>query len=143
MFKRFAREDGWTFIETLIAITIVLILSSAVGYRVIRNIPQSRIATAKSQIDSFVAALESYYIDCGSYPSEDQGLEALWTKPEAGAEGWAGPYLVKRVPMDPWKNPYVYRVPGEHGFPYGLISYGEGGEAGGEGDAADITSWDE
>ena len=134
-------EEGWTFMETLVVIAIVLILSGTVGYRVVRNIPQSRIAAAKSQIDSFMAALESYYIDCGSYPTEDQGLDALWSKPDSGSEAWAGPYVLKKIPLDPWRNPYVYRVPGENGFPYGIISYGEDGKEGGEGNDADITSW--
>ena len=135
-------EEGWTFMETLVVIAIVLILSGTVGYRVVRNIPQSRIAAAKSQIDSFMAALESYYIDCGSYPTEDQGLEALWTKPDGVSESWSGPYVLRKIPLDPWKNPYHYRVPGENGFPYGIVSYGEDGKEGGEGNNADITSWD-
>jgi general secretion pathway protein G len=137
------KEEGWTFMETLIVIAIVLILSSTVGYMAVRNIPRSRVAAAKSQIDSFMAAIESYYIDCGTYPTEDQGLGALWAKPENGSEAWTGPYLIKKVPLDPWGNPYVYRVPGEYNFPYGIISYGEDGKAGGEGYAADITSWEE
>jgi general secretion pathway protein G len=136
-------DDGWTIMETLIAAAIVLILSTMVGYKVIRNIPQSRIAAAKSQIDSFMVALESYYLDCGGYPSEDQGLEVLWKKPEGDAGSkWAGPYLVKKVPHDPWDHPYVYRVPGENSFPYALVSYGADGKEGGEGDDADITSWE-
>jgi general secretion pathway protein G len=134
-------EEGWTFMETLVVIAIVLILSSTVGYVAVRNIPRSRIAAAKSQIDSFMAALESYYIDCGVYPTEEQGLEALWRKPDNASNSWAGPYLLKQPRADPWGNPYIYRVPGEHGFPYGIISYGEDGKPGGEGNAADITSW--
>jgi general secretion pathway protein G len=134
------REAGWTFMETLIVIAIVLILSSTVGYVAVRNIPRSRIAAARSQIDSFMVALESYYIDCGRYPTAEQGLDALWQKPD-GVDAWAGPYLVKQTPRDPWGNPYVYRVPGENGFPYGVISYGEDGKEGGEGNEADMTSW--
>ena len=136
-------EEGWTFMETLIVIAIVLILSSTVGYVAVKNIPKSRVAAAKSQIDSFMAALESYYIDCGSYPTEDQGLDALWQTPDNASGTWSGPYLLKKPPMDPWGNPYVYRVPGEYGFPYGIVSYGEDGKAGGEGYAADITSWED
>jgi general secretion pathway protein G len=135
-------EEGWTFMETLIVITIVLILSSTVGYMAVRNIPKSRIAAAKSQIDSFMVALESYYIDCGKYPTEEQGLEALWEKPD-GVDLWAGPYLVKRTPLDPWRQAYIYHVPGEHGFPYEIRSYGEDGKEGGEGNDKDLTSWDE
>lgn len=141
--KRKVNEEGWTFMETLIVIAIVLILSSTVGYMAVRNIPKARIAAAKTQIDSFAAALESYYIDCGRYPTEEQGLDALWEKPENGVNNWDGPYLLKRVPDDPWGNPYIYRVPGSHGFPYEIISYGSDGQEGGEGNDADIASWGE
>jgi general secretion pathway protein G len=126
--------------ETLIVIAVVLILSGSVGYVAVKNIPRARIAAARSQIESFMVALESYYIDCGSYPGAEQGLDALWKKPE-GVEVWEGPYLIKQTPRDPWGNPYVYRVPGEGGFPYGILSYGEDGTEGGEGKDADITSW--
>ncbi|MDR2767438.1 MAG: type II secretion system major pseudopilin GspG [Treponema sp.] len=136
------REAGWTFMETIIVIAIVLILSSTVGYTAVRNIPRSRIAAAKSQIDSFAAALETYYIDCGRYPGEEEGLEALWTKPESAGEGWAGPYLIKKTPADPWGNDYVYRNPGAEGFPYGILSYGEDGKEGGSGNESDISSWE-
>ncbi|MDR1390304.1 MAG: type II secretion system major pseudopilin GspG [Treponema sp.] len=134
-------EEGWTFMETIIVIAIVLILSSTVGYVAVRNIPRSRVAAAKSQIDSFSAALESFYIDCGRYPNEEEGLAALWAKPDS-AEGWAGPYLVKKIPKDPWGHEYVYRNPGAEGFPYGILSYGEDGKEGGADHDADLGSWD-
>lgn len=141
--KKRKNEEGWTFMETLVVIAIVLILSSTVGYMTVRNIPRSRIAAATSQIDSFMAALESYYIDCGVYPTEEQGLASLWIKPENAPAFWKGPYLLKKIPLDPWGNPYVYHLPGKHEFPYEIISYGEDGKEGGEGNAADITSWGE
>ena len=127
--------------ETLIVIAIVLILSSTVGFMAVRNIPRSRIAAARSQINAFMAALESYYIDGGAYPTEAQGLNALWAKPDNVLDTWEGPYLLRRVPLDPWGNDYVYRVPGRHGFPYEIISFGEDGREGGSGNSADITSW--
>jgi len=153
--KKRKNEDGWTFMETLVVIAIILILSSTVGYVTVRNIPRSRIAAANSQIGSFMAALESYYIDYGVYPTEEQGLAALWIKPESitgtiqdrgspaanGSALWKGPYLLKKTPLDPWGNPYVYHIPGKHEFPYEVVSYGEDGKEGGEGNAADITSW--
>ena len=135
-----SNDEGWTFMETLVVIAIVLILSSSVGYVAVRNVPRSRVAAATSQIDSFMAALESYYIDCGSYPTEDQGLPALWTRPENGSVSWSGPYLLKKIPLDPWGNSYVYRVPGKNNFPYEILSYGEDGKEGGEGYSKDITS---
>jgi general secretion pathway protein G len=140
--KKELREAGWTFMETIIVIAIVLILSSTVGYTAVKNIPRSKIASAKSQIDSFTAALETYYIDCGRYPGEDEGLDALWMKPDSAGDGWAGPYLVKKTPPDPWGNAYKYSNPGEEGFPYGIISFGEDGKEGGEGNEKDIGSWE-
>jgi general secretion pathway protein G len=138
-------ENGWTFMETLIVIAIVLILTSSVGYMAIQYIPRARIAATKSQIESFCVALESYYIDCGRYPAVEQGLEALWQKPtiQPVNDRWAGPYILKSVPQDPWGNPYEYTIPGKNGLPYGIRSFGADGREGGEKNDADITSWSE
>jgi general secretion pathway protein G len=136
-------DGGWTFMETIIVISIVLILTSSVGYMAIRYIDRARVASARSQIDSFSVALESYYIDCGRYPSAEQGLAALWAKPtlEPVSDGWNGPYLYKDVPNDPWGNVYEYVTPGPNGLPYGVRSYGADGREGGENNDGDIYSW--
>lgn len=136
-------EDGWTFMETLIVIAIVLILTSSVGFMAIKYLDKARIATARSQIDSFCVALESYYIDNGRYPSEEQGLTALWSKPgiEPVSNKWNGPYMYKEIPKDPWGNGYIYTVPGPDGLPFELISLGADAKMGGEGNDADIFSW--
>ena len=135
---------GWTFMETLIAIAIVLVLTSSVGFVAIQNLDRAKVATARSQIDSFSVALESYYIDCGRYPTNEQGLSALWQKPtvEPVSPFWNGPYLLKPVPKDPWGNDYEFGVPGQHGLPYSIRSFGADGREGGEGKDADITSWE-
>jgi len=141
--KKNYSDEGWTFMETIIVIAIVLILTSVVGFTGIQYLDRARAATARSQIDSFSLALESYYIDCGRYPTEEQGLQALWQKPviEPVSPNWSGPYVYRRIPSDPWGNPYDYRIPGPDGLPYGIRSFGADGREGGEGKNADITSW--
>ena len=138
-------EDGWTFMETIIVIAIILILTSSVGYMAVQYLDKARVATAKSQIESFGTALESYYIDCGRYPTVEQGLQALWQKPtvEPTSDNWAGPYMYRNIPNDPWGNLYEYTVPGYNGLPYGIRSLGADGREGGEKNDADITSWGE
>ena len=94
---------------------------------------------SKAQIDALGKALDQYRLDTGHYPSSEQGLAVLFAKPEGEAK-WDGPYLKKNVPADPWDKPYIYKQPGEHGD-YDLLSYGSDGQAGGSGEAADITNW--
>jgi len=141
--KRKLNDEGWTFMETIVGITIVLILTALVGFTGVRYLDRARVATARSQIDSFSLALESYYIDCGRYPSEEQGLSALWQKPsiEPVSPSWSGPYTSKKIPADPWGNPYEYRVPGPEGLPFGIRSLGKNGKDGGEENDSVITSW--
>lgn len=137
-------DEGWTFMETLIVIAVVLVLSASVGFVAVNSLDNARRASAQSQIDSFCIALEAYYIDCGSYPTEEQELRALRTKPviEPVSTRWNGPYLNKDIPEDPWGNPYIYIIPGRDGDHYGIISYGADGTEGGEEKNADITSWE-
>jgi general secretion pathway protein G len=137
-------DDGWTFLETLIVIGIILVLGSSVGFAAVQYVDKARIVTARSQIDSFAVALESYYIDCGRYPSYEQGLAALWEKPavEPVSPFWNGPYLLKPVPKDPWGNDYEYTIPGQNRLPYGIRSFGGDGHEGGENKDADICSWE-
>lgn len=147
MYKKLTKSyknEAWTFIETLIVIAIVLILTAAVGFSAIKQLDKARIATAKSQIESFTLALDSYYMDNGTYPSQEQGLNSLWEKPTIPPEpkAWDGPYLSKPIPDDPWGNAYQYIVPGINNLPYGIFSYGKDGFEGGDGVNADISSWE-
>ncbi|MBN1243782.1 MAG: type II secretion system major pseudopilin GspG [Spirochaetales bacterium] len=136
-------EDGWTFIETLVVLGIVLILTATVGFMAARYLGKAREVAAKSQIETFSLAIQSYYLDCGSFPTEDQGLDALWQKPTLSPvpSAWTGPYLMKKTPLDPWGNPYVYEVPGPNGLPFSIASYGADGSPGGEGADADLFSY--
>jgi general secretion pathway protein G len=133
------RLRGWTFVETLIVIGIILILTSAVGFMAFRYIDQAKIATAKSQVETLALALSAFYVDCKQYPDPQQGLGALWEKP-AGVDGWNGPYIAKAMPKDPWGHDYVLKIPGPNGLPFEIISLGPGGVEGGTGANANISS---
>ncbi len=135
-------EAGWTFIETIISIAIVLILSSVVGITAFRNFGKAKIVVAESDIDSFYQAINFYYIDCQDYPSSTDGILALWEKPSTNSEGWAGPYLTKKPGKDPWGNDYEYTVPGPNGLPFGIQSFGADNMVGGEDENKDICSWE-
>lgn len=136
-------EGGWTFIETIVVIGIVLVLTSSVSFMAFRYLEKAKVVSARSQIETFALALDSYYLDCGRYPTAEQGLSSLWEKPavEPVPSGWNGPYLNKRVPNDPWGGPFEYIVPGKSGLPFGLRSLGADGREGGEGNDADVQSW--
>jgi general secretion pathway protein G len=138
-----SEEDGFTFIETLIVLTIILIMSAGVGFSAMRSIERAKIVSCRTQISSFKMALESYYLDCGSYPSAAQGLTALWKKPVLAPvpNAWAGPYVDREIPTDPWAAFYIYRVPGENDLPYSIVSYGADGVSGGDDENQDIESW--
>lgn len=137
-------EGGWTFVETLIVIGIILILSSSVGFMAVKYLDRAKAVTARSQIETFGLALEAYFLDCGAYPEAAEGLSALWERAAAGgrADWWNGPYLTKPVPKDPWGNEYEYLVPGPDKARYGIRSFGGDGRAGGAGNDADICSWE-
>ncbi|MOA37738.1 Type II secretion system protein G precursor [compost metagenome] len=94
--------------------------------------------TAQAQVDALEKSLDQYRLDTGRYPTTEQGLAALYTRP-ADEPKWQGPYLKKAPPPDPWGRPYQYRQPGERGE-YDLYSYGKDGQSGGSGEDADIGS---
>jgi general secretion pathway protein G len=133
-------EDGFTLIEILVVITIIGLLMSLVGPRVLNYLSESKVKAATIQIQSFASSLDLYYLDLGRYPSTTEGLAALVRRP-GGETGWNGPYLrTGSVPNDPWGHPYKYRSPSEHG-PYEIVSLGSSGKEGGTGTAVAITSW--
>ncbi len=137
--QRKSDEKGFTLIELLIVIVILGLLAGLVGPKMFSKVGASKQKTAKAQISLFETALDTYRLDVGRYPTTEEGLDALRHKPE-GVDNWDGPYLPKDVPKDPWGRPYIYRSPGEHG-PYDILSYGADGQPGGEGEDADVVSW--
>ncbi len=135
-------RDGFTLIEILVVIAVISLLAALVAPNVFQQLSTAKDATARSQIEMLGAALDSYRIDNGRYPTTAQGLAALWTEPavEPRPRNWRGPYLRKQIPEDPWGNAYVYTSPvagGAGGFE--IVSYGADGVPGGEGENADIT----
>ena len=136
--KRFF-QVGFTLIELLVVLVILGLLIGYVGPKYFAQLGKSEVKVARAQISSFSKALDQYRLDVGRYPSTEQGLAALITKP-ASESKWEGPYLEKSVPKDPWDRAYQYKNPGEHGD-YDLFSLGKDGAAGGTGDNVDITNW--
>jgi len=144
-YHKFEGPHGFTLIELMVVIVILGILAGLIIPRIMGRPEEARRMKARVQIESIETALKLYKLDNGSYPTTEQGLQALVEAPEIGqlARNWReGGYLEKgRVPRDPWDNDYVYLSPGAHDD-YDLISYGADGEPGGEGDNKDINSWE-
>lgn len=133
-------EGGYTLVELLVVITIIGLIVALVGPRVLGYLGDSKVKTAKIQIQGFSSALDLFYLDAGRYPSSSEGLNALVQRP-GNVSTWNGPYLKGgTVPLDPWGKAYAYRAPGQHG-PFDIVSLGSDGQEGGTGNAADITSW--
>jgi general secretion pathway protein G len=134
-------QAGVTLIEMLVVVTIIGLFVALVGPSLFKRADEAKITAARSQIDSFMTALGTYKLDTGTFPTTEQGLQALRVKP-ADVNLWNGPYMPKEVPKDPWGHDYVYRFPGEHqpDEPE-IVSLGADGQPGGEGIYADIVSW--
>jgi general secretion pathway protein G len=130
---------GFTLLELLVVLVIIGLLAGIVGPRYFAQVGKSQTKTARAQIEALEQALEQYRIDVGHFPTSTEGLQALTAAP-AGEAGWAGPYLKKAVPKDPWGRPFVYQEPGTHGE-IDLTSYGKDGKPGGNGDNIDVTNW--
>src|SRR5262245_15663611 len=132
-------QRGITLIELLVVMVIIALFATIVGQRVIGYIPRANQSAAKTQLSELESSLDVFRLDVGRYPTQEEGLQALRIRPGT-LEGWDGPYLKKDLTPDPWKRPYVYRFPGQHGD-YDLLSLGADGQEGGEGEATDIVSW--
>ena len=132
------RARGFTLLELLVVVTIIGLLAAYVGPKYFSQLGKSEQGVAKAQIEAFARALDTYRLDVGHYPTTEEGLSALLTRP-ANAIRWNGPYLQKAVPLDPWGRAYLYRSPGTTGD-FDIVSYGKEGQPGGSGDAADVSN---
>lgn len=133
-------QAGVTLIEMLVVVTIIALFAALVAPRMLKKSDVARVTAARAQINSFMTALGTYKLDTGTFPTTEQGLQALRDKP-TDANQWAGPYLPQEIPVDPWGHPYAYKFPGEHGDEPDVISYGADGQPGGDALNADIVSW--
>ncbi|PLX82630.1 MAG: type II secretion system protein GspG [Desulfuromonas sp.] len=141
--KMFNDQRGFTLIEILVVVVILGILAGIVVPKLLDRPDEARRTKAAVQIKSIEEAVSLFKLDNGFYPTTEQGLDALVTKPERGRipkRYRDGGYL-KKIPSDPWENKYIYLSPGIHSE-YDVISYGADGEPGGEGNDADINSWE-
>lgn len=129
------RVEGFTLLELLVVIVIIGLLAGLVAPRYFDTVSKSKVKVARAQMDSISKALEQYRLEVGTFPTQEQGLEALMVQP-AGVKRWQGPYLKKEVPLDPWNNEYVYKVQGRE---MDLTSLGSDGQVGGDGDAKDLA----
>ncbi|MBL8239743.1 MAG: type II secretion system major pseudopilin GspG [Bryobacterales bacterium] len=138
--RRRRQQAGLTLIEMLVVVTIIAVFAAVVGPRVLQRADVAKKTAVRQQINSFNTALGAYKLDTSLFPTNEQGLNALRTKPE-GVNGWQGPYLPQELPTDPWGRAYVYKYPGEHGDEPDIISYGADGQPGGTDMNEDIVSW--
>ena len=135
--RKRSKISGFTLVELLVVLAILGMLAALVGPQVLNQLGGAKSKSAAIQIRDFEQALELYKLDVGRFPSSNEGLNALVRQPSS-AKGWNGPYLKKdEVPMDPWGNPYQYRVSGST---IDISSYGADGRQGGSGEDADVSN---
>jgi len=134
------QSRGFTLLELMVVIVIIGVLAALIAPQVLSRVGQAKVTAAQSDIASLMTALKTYKLDNGRYPTSDQGLQALAARPTTGTvpNNWHS-YLDK-LPDDPWHHPYQYANPGVHGE-IDVFSFGADGQPGGEGDDADIGSW--
>lgn len=133
-------QKGFTLIELMVVVVILAVLAGLVVPKLMERPDEARIVKAKQDISSISSALQLYRLDNYVYPTTDQGLEALSEKPtdDPVPKNWKP--VLERMPLDPWGNPYLYLMPGEHGD-FDLFTYGADNEEGGEGANATIGNW--
>ncbi|MDT7928237.1 type II secretion system major pseudopilin GspG [Tepidimonas sp.] len=133
-------QRGFTLIELMVILVIIGVLAALIVPNVIDRADESRVTAARADVANLMQALKLYRLDNQRYPTQEQGLQALVQRPTSGppAPNWR-PYLEK-LPTDPWGRPYQYLNPGVHGA-VDVFSFGADGQPGGEGNDADIGSW--
>ena len=134
---------GFTLIEVMVVIVIIAVLAALIVPKVMGRPDEARVTAARQDIGAISQALKLYKLDNMRYPTTEQGLQALVKKPASAPvpENWKGNGYLEKLPKDPWGSPYIYLQPGLHGE-VDIMSFGADRQAGGEGNDADIGSWD-
>ena len=150
--KKRKTNPAFTFVETLAVLAITAVLTAGCTISIAKLVAGAKKTSAKNQIEQYSAALQAYFIDCGRFPTTEQGLAALWEKPVLYPvpQNWDGPYVERRPGKDPWGTDFEYLsaessvMPSEvpQNLPYVLICYGADKEKGGKADGTDIVSWE-
>ena len=140
---RTSTQRGFTLIEIMVVVVIIGVLGAIVVPQFMSRPDQAKVTAAHTDIQAISTALEMYRLDTFNYPSTQQGLEALVTRPSGMplAKNWNPQGYLKSLPVDPWGTPYQYLNPGSHSAGYDLFSFGADGVQGGEGFATDIGNW--
>lgn len=137
MKSQIPHRSAFTLIELLLVMVILVVLAAVVVPRFTSRSEQARFTAAKTDISNLETALDAFEVDCGRFPTSDEGLRVLIEQP-GNVQNWRGPYIKRGVPSDPWNNPYVYRFPGSHNASgYDLSSNGPDGREGND----DVTNW--
>lgn len=137
------QQAGFSLIEIMVVVVIMGLLASVIVPNLFQNVDKARLQKVQTDFSSIETALATYRLDNFVYPSSEQGLTALVTKPGLAPEpkNWRSEGYLPELPQDPWGNDYLYISPGE-GHPFDIYTYGADGVSGGEGQNADITNWD-
>ena len=131
------RHTGFSLIELLVVLVIMGMLAGLVGPRLFNKVDSSKVKTAQTQVKMLKAALQSFRLDVGRYPTTEEGLKVLIYKLDSTI-GWQGPYLEDELPQDPWNTAYVYNLGGDNLQGFALYSFGADNKQGGEGLDADV-----
>lgn len=139
--KKYKAQRGFSLLEIMITLTIIALIATLVGPRLMSALDRSKTTAARVQAKALKSAVDSFRLDVGQYPTAEQGLQALVQRP-AEIETWRGPYLDTALPNDPWGRPFIYVLPPEPDASPRIGSYGSDGQPGGAGSAEDVFSDD-
>lgn len=139
------RQGGFSLIEIMVVIVIIGLMVGVVGPALFGNIAEAQRERVKNDFASIKTALQTYKLDNYIFPTTEQGLSALVQKPDVDPvpRKWRDGGYLEKMPKDPWEREYIYFAPADNGKQFDIISYGADGLQGGEGEAADISFWDD
>ncbi len=134
-------RTAFTLIEFIVVITIIGVLAALIVPRFFGRVGQAKQAVAQSKIQVIEGKVNEFQVDCGRYPTAQEGLRALVQPPSDVAEAWRGPYVKEKDILDPWGTEFIYRYPARENFDFDLLTYGADGQEGGEEEGEDIGNW--